>query len=118
MTELNPHFDAERAATFVGKHLIIGLEVHNRLDELVDTVQLHGPIVRVTPDEGVVVSLHPSGVEYAMPAILSAYEEAPPGDYHFQASGDVVSNPDLMTTWVVYEPPEWDEEPPSNEVAG
>jgi hypothetical protein len=102
----DPHFDHERAAALIGKHLIIGLTIHDREDNPVDHVQLHGDIVRVNQAEGVVVRLHPSSVEYAMPAVLAAYEEAPPGDYRFSATGEVVSDPDLMTTWVVYEPEE------------
>lgn len=105
----SPHFDRERAAALVGKHIIIGLTVHDRQDNPVDHIQLHGDIVRVNEAEGVVVQLHPSGVEYQMPAVFAAYEEAPPGDYQFAATGEVVSNPDLMTTWVVYEPEEWGE---------
>jgi hypothetical protein len=106
----DPHFDSERAASLVGKHLIIGLTVHDREDTPIDQIQLHGDIVRVNQPEGVVVRLHPSGVEYAMPAVLAAYEPAPPGDYQFSASGEVVRDPDLMTTWVVYEPESWEEE--------
>jgi len=90
----------------IGKHLIIGLTIHDMFDNVVDHVQLHGNIVRVSAEEGVVVKLVPSGVEHIMPAVLSAYEEAPPGDYHFQSTSEVVSNPDLLTAWVVYEPPE------------
>lgn len=86
---------------------MIGLEVHDRHDNHVDNVQLHGRIARVNPEEGVVVLLHPSGVEYAMPAVLAAYEDAPPGDYQLQSTGEVVRDPDLLTSWVVYEPPEW-----------
>lgn len=103
---MSTYFDNDRAATMIGKHLIIGLTIHDALDNVVDRVQLHGNIVRVNEKEGVVVQLLPSGVEYAMPAVFSAYEEAPPGDYHFQSTGEVITNPDLMATWVVYEPPE------------
>jgi|GEM_PF-3314603 len=103
---MTQYFDRERADGMIGKHLIIGLTIHDAFDTVVDRVQLHGTIIRVTQDEGVVVRLLPSGVEHAMPAILSAYEAAPPGDYHFQNTGEVVTDPDLMTTWAVYEPPE------------
>lgn len=104
------HFDHERAAAMVGKYLIIGLEIHDQQDNHVDNAQLHGRILRVNADEGVVVALHPSGVEYAMPGVLAAYEQAPPGDYQFKSTGEVIHDPDLMTSWVVYEPPEWDDE--------
>lgn len=107
---MSTQFNPERAEEMLGKHLLIGLTIHDHLDEVVDRVQLHGDIIRINQEEGVVVRLHPSGVEYAMPAVLSAYEEAPPGDYHLQATGEVVSNPDLMATWIVYEPADDTEE--------
>ncbi|HVZ38396.1 MAG TPA: hypothetical protein VHI13_03895 [Candidatus Kapabacteria bacterium] len=109
----NPHFDTERAAAMIGKHIIIGLELHDRQDNHIDNIQLHGHILRVNADEGVVVHLIPSGVEYAMPAVLSAYEPAEPGDYEFQSTGEIVSNPDLMASWVVYEPEDWGDAPPA-----
>ena len=100
------HFNPERAEAMIGKHLLIGLTIQDHLDNVLDRVQLHGDIIRINSEEGVVVRLHPSGVEYAMPAILSAYEEAAPGEYHLQSTGEVVVDPDLMATWVVYEPAE------------
>ncbi len=103
---MNPNFNAEQAEAMIGKHLLIGLTIHDHLDEVVGRVQIHGTIVRVNQQEGVVVRLHPSGVEYMMPAILAAYQKAPPGEYHLQDTGEVVTNPDLMATWIVYEPPE------------
>lgn len=109
MNPSNQHISPERAATMIGKSVIIGLTIHDRDDNEVDRVQLHGEILRINQEEGVVVKLLPSGVEYNMPAILSAYEEAPPGDYHFQSTGEVITDPDLMTSWVVYEP-EWSDE--------
>lgn len=107
---ISPHFDAERADGLIGKHILIGLEIRDRNENHVEDVQFHGNIIRVNATEGVVVLLEPSRVEYCMPAIFAAYEEAPPGSYTLASTQEVIHDPDLLTTWVVYEPPDeaWD----------
>ena len=110
MNASNQHINQEQAAAMIGKSVIIGLTIHDRDDNEVDRVQLHGETLRINQEEGVVVKLLPSGVEYNMPAVLGAFEEAPPGDYQFQNSGEIITNPDLMTSWVVYEPETWKDE--------
>ncbi len=36
---------------------------------------------------------------------LSAFVEAPAGEYRFRTTGEVVVNPDLMTQWTIEDPP-------------
>jgi hypothetical protein len=37
---------------------------------------------------------------------LEAFEAAPPGEYRLRSSGEVVVNPDYITSWVVEAPPD------------
>jgi hypothetical protein len=97
-------FDEELAASFVGKHLLIGLTYLDHLGEVVEQKQLHGEITRITPHEGVIISLAPSGDEFRLPPDLRSLQVAPPGEYRLRSTGEVVVNLDLLTQWTINKP--------------
>jgi hypothetical protein len=101
---LRPEFDRQRAASFVGKHVIIGLSWLDGEGDLLERRQMHGTIVRVSEGEGIVVELSGSREEYKLPPDTSAFEDAPPGEYEFTSTGEIVVDPDLLTTWTVHLP--------------
>ena len=101
---LKPEFDGQRAASFVGKHVIIGLSWFSDEGDLLRREQMHGTIVRVSEGEGIVVELGGSGEEYKLPPDTSAFKDAPPGEYELASTGEIVVDPDLMTTWTIHVP--------------
>lgn len=102
--EVKPAIDESLAASFVGKHLLIGITYLDADDQLIEHKQMHGLILRINEREGVVVSLHGSGEEFALPPDLSSYEVAPRGEYRLHSTGEVVVDPDLTTTWTLKRP--------------
>jgi hypothetical protein len=88
---------------YVGKTIIVGMSYREYGHEVSRQYQFHGDIVRVNLQEGVVVRL-PSGEERQLPPDARAFKPAPPGEYRFRSTGEVIVNPDLMTTWFV-DPP-------------
>jgi hypothetical protein len=54
---------------------------------------------------GIAVELSDSGDVFWLPPEPSALNHAPPGEYRFRSTGEVVVDPDLMTTWTVTAPP-------------
>lgn len=44
---------------------------------------------------------------YWLPSDLDAFDSAAPGEYRLQSSGEVVINPEFITTWVVEAPTEY-----------
>ena len=61
-------------------------------------------MVRVSESEGIVVELSGSEEEYKLPPDTSAFRDAPPGEYEFASTGEIVVDPDLMTTWTLHVP--------------
>jgi hypothetical protein len=102
MDEWQPYFDDEEAEILIGKHLLVGVTHRNHADEITDVEQFHGEIVRATREEGIVLRLAASGEERRLPPDLSRLEQAAPGNYRLKASGEVVENPDFVSTWTVY----------------
>ena len=91
---------------YIGKHVLIGsrhFENQDGEERFVRQEQLHGDIIRVTYSEGIVISF-PSGSEYTLPPDLSMFEPAPQGEYTLTSTGEVVINPDFLTTWTLTSP--------------
>ncbi len=98
---------AARAEEFIGKTVIIGLRKYQEQEDgsrqRTEQLQLYGQIIRVNLSEGVVIGLK-DGSEYKLPPDISMFQPAPPGEYTFTSTGEVIVNPDLMTMWTATAP--------------
>ena len=96
-----------QADDLTGKHVLISLSFCNGDGTLVRQVQRHGTIRRVTAD---VIEVHLAGSgegeTFTLPPDVEAFERAAPGEYRLQATGEVIRNPDLLTTWTITAPPD------------
>lgn len=99
-----PSWNDELGRQFIGKHIIIGITRITADDEPLGQEQLHGDIVAVDKKKGISIRVAGSGEMYWLPPDLASIRVAPPGQYRFRSTGEVVVNPDLMTTWTVKEP--------------
>ena len=96
--------DQELAASFIGKHLLIGITYLDHDDKLIEQKQVHGHIVRINGHEGIVVKLHDCGDEFKLPPDLNSLQQAPKGEYRLRSTGEVVVDPDLLTSWTSNKP--------------
>jgi hypothetical protein len=101
---MKPKYDTTKADEIMNKHVIIGITKLDKEDVIIERIQMHGNIIRVDPNKGVTILLEPSKEEYVLPPDLSAFHEAPPGEYRFTSTGEIVVNPDYMTTWTISAP--------------
>lgn len=85
----------------IGKHILVGITYFKENDEILKQTQIHGIIDRVE-DKGIVILINETSQEYTIPLDLSAITVAPEGEYRLHSTGEVVVNPDLLTTWSVY----------------
>ncbi|MCZ2498113.1 hypothetical protein GN316_15210 [Xylophilus sp. Kf1] len=99
-----PHFDDEKAATIIGKRMLVGVTYRTHDEEVTGLDQFHGVIMRANRDEGIILRLNGSGGERWVPPDLSRLEQAPPGEYRLKATGEVVVDPDFISMWTVYPP--------------
>ncbi len=93
-----------RGESFIGKTVLVGLREYKLQDDgvrkLVEQSQIYGKVVRVSLSEGVVIKLK-DGSEHKLPPDISMLQSPPPGEYTLQSTGEVITNPDLMTMWTL-----------------
>ena len=93
---------SQHLAILVGRRLLVGITYLRSSGEVAGTQQFCGEVLDVA--EGVVVVDHPGHPEPAvLPADDLAYWAAPPGQYRLNTTGEVVTDPDWLTTWTVHE---------------
>jgi len=85
----------------IGKHLLIGLTYVNGNDEVVEQVQAHGNIVAIN-ENTIVVLREDTGNEFSIPYDEDAFLPADPGEYSLRGSGEIVVNPDFISTWTIH----------------
>ncbi len=96
--------DRALADSYIGKHLLIGITYLDHNETLLEQKQFHGIIVRINEQEGIIIKLNDSDEEYKLPPDINSLKEAPEGEYRMRATGEVVVNPDLLTTWTINKP--------------
>ncbi len=97
--------DKDLAEAYIGKQLLIGITYLAHDDTFLEQKQFHGRIVRINESEGIVIELADSDKEFKLPPMLDSLREAPEGEYRLRETGEVVVNPDLLTTWTLHKPP-------------
>lgn len=96
--------DESRAKDYVGKTLLIGVTYIDHEAKLTGQRQWFGVITEVSNAKGIVITLKNDTKLCALPPDLSALQPAKPGEYRLRSSGEVVTNPDFLTTWTCREP--------------
>jgi len=96
--------DAEHAASFIGKHLLIGITYLDWQDNLIEQKQFHGNIDRINEREGIVIKLSDSSEEYSLPPDLNSLRPAEKGEYRLRSTGEIIIDPDFLTTWTIKKP--------------
>jgi hypothetical protein len=93
----------ERLDVMIGKRILVGITYLGSGDVPDHTVQLTGTVTAVEP---LVTIDHGQPAPFTLPPLQDAYDRAPPGKYTLRESGEVVEDPDFMTTWTVSPPDE------------
>lgn len=88
----------------VGKVVLIGITYMDARDNIRDRKQWWGTVEKASAGEGIHVNLRNSTDPCVLPPDLSAIRHAAPGEYHLKESGEIVTDPDFLTTWTCVEP--------------
>ena len=86
----------------IGKHLLIGITIVDEKDEAVEQIQVHGTIDRIVDDMLDIIRAD-TGEKFTIPFAPHTIEVASPGEYRLRSTGEVVVNPDYLSTWTVSE---------------
>ena len=100
--EPKPDFDIDVAAGLIGKYVLVGMTYLSKSKEAIEYAQKHG-VVKIADHRGVCISLRGmhDGEDLWLPPDLRSFKPAPPGEYVLKGTGEIVKNPDFITTWTV-----------------
>lgn len=84
-----------------GKSIIVGITYVSSSGEIVDTLQFSGVLDRLE-DGMVFINVNNDEMdEFSLPPDEDSFEPAPEGIYTMRSTGQVVENPEIMSTWTV-----------------
>ncbi len=87
----------------IGKVILIGIAYVDKEDKLLERKQWWGIVESASTDIGIRVALKNSSDPCVLPPDLNAVRRAPPGEYRLKESGEIIKDPDFLTTWTCVE---------------
>lgn len=88
----------------IGKTILIGLTYYTADNKFIEQKQYWGTVTE-SSQKGIWVKLN-DGEIFGLPPDLSSTKIAPPGEYRLRSTGEVVVDPDYLTTWNINRPRE------------
>lgn len=82
-----------------GKVILVGLTYYTHDKQFIEQKQFHGTVIRA--DEKGILIRKSDGEETMLPPDLRSTKAAPPGEYRERSTGEIVENPDFLSTWNV-----------------
>jgi hypothetical protein len=89
---------------YIGKHLLVGLTYVDHNDKVTQQRQLHGTITRIT-EEGIFFDQANGEGEFSLPPDVESLKPARAGEYRLRSTGEVVVDPDYVSSWTINAPP-------------
>ncbi len=96
---VRPHLDESKAKDYVGKTVLIGVTYLDHKERVTSQIQWYGTITEVSNQKGIVINLKNDTNYCALPPDLSALRPAKKGEYKLHSTGEIVIDPDFLTTW-------------------
>jgi hypothetical protein len=84
----------------IGKTVLVG-KTYVRGDEVVETVQFHGLVEATDERTGFALRRADTGKLEWLPPDLRAFWPAEPGEYTLRGTGEIIEDPDFISTWTV-----------------
>ena len=91
--------DEAKAKEYVGKTVLIGITDLDRDGKPTKQRQFFGTITEISIKNGMIVTSKNNSTHLALPPDLSTLRPAEPGVYRLRTTGEVVTDPDFLTTW-------------------
>jgi hypothetical protein len=86
----------------LGKHVLIGITRLDHAGELIRQEQHHGRVTSVGKSIHIQLS---TGRDFQLPPDTRSFCRAPRGEYRLRSTGEIVVDPDFMTSWTINSPP-------------
>jgi hypothetical protein len=97
--QVNSQLDEAKAKAYVGKTLLVGITDLDRNGKPTKQRQFFGTITEISVKNGMIVTSKNNATHLALPPDLSTLLPAKPGVYRLRSTGEVVTDPDFLTTW-------------------
>ena len=96
-----PVWDPKLAVELVGKRVLVGITDLAPDGAVIGQRQFHGYAIRADRRSGIALRLAGAraGEEMVLPPDTRGFSPAPPGEYRLCQTGEVVEDPDFLTTW-------------------
>jgi hypothetical protein len=85
----------------VGKYLLIGITFLDENEEVIEQFQTHGPVISADDLDGIVIEKPGGSGAFCVPPDRRSLSPARKGQYRLRATGEIVDDPDYVSTWTV-----------------
>ena len=98
-----PLWDPKLAVKLIGKRVLVGVTDLAADGAVAGQRQFHGYAIRADRRAGIALRLDGvrAGEEVVLPPDTRAFRRAAPGEYRLRQTGEVVEDPDYLTTWSI-----------------
>ena len=102
--EDRPVWDDDQAQAILGKRVLVGLTYSDADGPRQE--QMFGVVTHADRKNGIVLTLQGDrdGEIYRLPPDPSAFHPAAPNEYRLRSTGEVVTDPDYLSTWSINSP--------------
>lgn len=83
----------------IGKVLLVGITYADKDGNVKERKQFWGTVTAA--DKSKILIEQKNGEIFSLPSDLRAIESAPEGEYRLYSTGEVVVDPDFLSTWTV-----------------
>lgn len=96
--------------SIINKTVLVGLSYFNKHGDLLQQKQLSGLVTEADAEKGIAIKLLKENATpeaqdeyFVLPASLSCWFHAPPGNYKDPDTGLAIHNPDFLVAWDVHQ---------------
>jgi hypothetical protein len=97
------HWDVERATQILGRTLLVGITEKDHDGGVLRRHQVFGVVTVADRRKGICVTNQSDGSHYWLPPDIHSIKDGTPGAYRNRTTGEVVVDPDFVTSWVFTE---------------
>jgi hypothetical protein len=102
-----PEWDQSEADWLIGKIVLVGITRRASDGTTIKSHgRYHGKIVRADRGAGIAIECEGiwSGKTITLPPMTGAFHPANSGEYCLRSTGEIIKDPDVLTTWSITEP--------------
>ena len=90
-------------AKFLNKSILVGITYLDKDGSELAKKQFHG-LIKTINDNTTVIKINSNDEDFSIPTDIRNFEKAEPGIYKLKSTGEMVENPDFVTSWTVTKP--------------